>query len=688
MKRTWIAWLGVIGLIAAHFVVIRPQQTMVAEASTATTYTMTFNAKRNYVRTQDAYLPAQTITDFGLKTPQDVFIDKQDVLYIADTGNRRILRYNILTGTLLSEITHTEMTNPRGLFVTNNDIYVASGTDSKVFRFTKLGVFVESFGRPTSPSFGTAIFNPSKIAVDNRGNMYIQGDGVADGIIQLASNGEFLGYFTSNKVQLSASQQFLKLIFTEEQFNSIANRDPTLFSSVYIDDESTVYTTTMNTYRDAIKKHNTAGGNIFQDRVVSADDARDIVVDSKGIIYAAMNSGLIFIYTPDGDFIFNFGANSSQGNASNANISGIFKSLAAVAVDSRGYIWAVDDNRDSPFLQAFRPTDYSTQIYEALTLYQNRDYAGAIDIWEDVLKLNQMSVIAHNSIGKNYLQSQQYELAMVHFELAGNRSQYSEAFWEVRNFSIQVIVAPFLIFIVAWIILGEVWKRVKKLDKVQAFFADIQSKIVIPKLVHDLAFAGYVARHPQDGFYEIKRGRKGTLLSVTLLFVFVFIAYLIGLIGNDFIFQFVYPEELDFTAVIVGFFAIAGVFIVGNYLDTSIHDGEGTLKHIAYMVAYALVPYAIGTLITTGLSYVLTYNEVFILEFIQLAGLGWSAILIFIGISEIHNYTIKQTIVSLLITSVFVLIGLVVIILLMMVWSQVYFFVEALVKEVWRNVTR
>lgn len=689
MNKKLTAWLGTIAIVAAHalFFITAPQA-LSAEASTATTYTMTFNAKGNYVRTQDAYLPAQTLTDLGLNTPQDIFIDKNDILYIADTGNKRIVRYDIPTGVTLPVITHADMANPKGIFVTDDSIYIASGSNGKVIRFDLNGTFIESFGRPTSPSFGTAVFNPSKIAVDNRGNMYIQGDGISDGIIQLASNGEFLGYFTSNKVQLSLSQQFLQLIFSEEQFDSIANRDPTMFSSVFIDDQSTIYTTTMNTRNDAIKKHNTAGGNIFQGRILSTDDMRDVTVDSQGIIYGASDMGYIFIYTPDGDFIFHFGANSYDGDASNANISGIFRSLAAVAVDSRGYIWAADDDANSPFIQGFKPTDYSTQIYNALTLYQNRDYAGAISIWQEVLRLNQMSVIAHNSIGKNYLQSQNYEKAMEHFELAGNRPQYSEAYWEVRNVWIQGAVGPIIFAIVIWTILSFVYKRIRHLAPIVALREKVSKLLKMPEWVADLAYAGYVARHPQDGFYELKRGRKGTLLSIAILFGLTFFAYLFNLIGNDFIFQRVYPEELDFTAITVGFFAIASIFIVGNYLDTSIHDGEGTIRQIASMVAYSLVPYAISAVLATILSYGLTFNEVFILEFIELIGLLWSGVLIFVGISEIHNYTIKQTVVSLMITTVFVLIGLVVTILLMMVWTQVYSFFEVILKEVWRNVTR
>ena len=61
-------------------------------ASQATSYTYTLDENGYFVRTQDAYLPDKTITTLKLSAPQDLFIDKNNMLYIADTGNKRIVK--------------------------------------------------------------------------------------------------------------------------------------------------------------------------------------------------------------------------------------------------------------------------------------------------------------------------------------------------------------------------------------------------------------------------------------------------------------------------------------------------------------------------------------------------------------------------------------------------------------------
>ena len=53
---------------------------ILAQASQATSYTYTHDDKMNSIRTQDAYLPQQTITNLGLNAAEDMFIDKSNVM--------------------------------------------------------------------------------------------------------------------------------------------------------------------------------------------------------------------------------------------------------------------------------------------------------------------------------------------------------------------------------------------------------------------------------------------------------------------------------------------------------------------------------------------------------------------------------------------------------------------------------
>lgn len=664
-------------------------------ASPATFYTMTLNAKGRYVRTQDAYLPDKTNMSLGLKAPEDMIFDQNNHLWIADTGNARIVKYDTYANSVLNVLTYPEFRTPKGVFVSNRGVYVADSTARAVFRFDLNLNFVEKFEKPNSISFGDTIFSPSKIVVDNRGNMYIYGEGVNSGIIQLSNRGEFLGYFTTNKIRLNPIQRFYQLIFSQEQFDNIAQRDPATFSSLFIDQNSMIYTTTMSTNFNAVKKHNTQGGNIF-DQTIAYDDARDIYVDAQGIIYAGMQSGVIFVYDQQGRFIFSFGAGS---NAISDDVAGIFSKLSAIAVRNDGRVFALDDQKS--FLQSFEPTDYANQIYGAIYLYETRQYQASIDAWNGVLELNQMSVIAHNKIAESYLQIESYELAMKHFKLAGNRDGYSTASWEVRNINIQNSLGTFIILGVALFAVYTVLKYVDKKTgtyvmangetangpgKISTFLTPVKNVFKI-KFIADLLLLFKVMRHPVDSFYDIKVGKKGSMIAAFVIYLALFFIFINYSANKGFIYQYVAPEDLDITALILGYFSLTLLFVITNYLDTSINDGVGTLKNIFLMFIYALGPLVIAFSLTTLLSFVLTQDEVFFLDMTMNVGWAWTGILIFIGISETHQYTGKQTFRSIIMSLLFLVILAVVLIIIISMWQQLYLFIEAIVKEAIRNVT-
>ncbi|CDR30863.1 Streptogramin lyase [Acholeplasma oculi] len=650
-------------------------------ASSATSYTMTLNAKGQYVHTQDAYLPARTTMELQLNAPEDMIFDEDGYLWIADTGNLRIIKYDTRQNQMVYSLTHPDFRAPKGVFISSRGIYVADSAAQKVFRFDALGTLIETFSRPDSISFGNTNFAPNKLAVDNRGNIYIYGEGVSNGIIQLSNSGEFLGFFTTNRIQLSPIQEFQRLILSQEQFDNIVARDPQTFSSIFIDKNSMIYTTTMSTYRAAVKKHNTQGGNIFRG-VISFDDARDIYVDEQGIVYAGMQSGVIFVYDQAGDFIFNFGSSSSDPTQSQ-DVSGVFSRLSAIAIRDDGFIFALDDSKS--FLQSFEPTAYAKEVYRAIGLYDARQYSDAIQAWKDVLNLNQMSVIAHNNIAKSYLQLENYELAMHHFELAGNRGGYSDASWEVRNVTLQSYLGFFIIGMVLLYASSIVLKKVDhKTGVIKSSLAPVK-KFMGKKFIQDILFMFKVMRRPVDSFEDLKRHQKGSLKAAILLYALIFISFIFFNTSKGFIYQFIAVEDLDLTALVLGFFAVTLLFVISNYLDTSINDGIGTIKQIFMMFIYALSPLFIALILVTVLSHVLTYNEVFFLDFIMNIGMIWSFVLVFLGISEIHEYTGKETFRSIIMSLLFALIMVVVIIIIITMWQQLYLFIEAILKEAIRN---
>ena len=104
------------------------------------------------------------------------------------------------------------------------------------------------------------------------------------------------------------------------------------------------------------------------------------------------------------------------------------------------------------------------------------------------------------------------------------------------------------------------------------------------------------------------------------------------------------------------------------------------------MFGYSLTPLIIAMLLVTGLSYVLTLNEIFALELIMLIGWGWWIVQMVVGLKEVHEYTTGSAIMSIIFSLAFMLVLVIVIVIISVMGYQVYQFFIAIGKELLRNV--
>lgn len=657
-------------------------QPMCAEANQATSYTYSADENGYWVRTQDAYLPDKTVTELGLSAPEDLFIDGDNMLYIADTGNRRIVKYDIARGRVEGELTDSGFTAPRGVYVTENgDIYVADSGSRAVLVFDKNFQKLGSLGRPDSPIFADTNYEPKRVAVDGGGNVYLIGEGVYNGVIQLAGTGEFLGYFAVNDADLTFTQRLQQLLFTRAQLANLVDINPTVFTNVFVDKSGIVYTATSGTNRNGMKKHSTNGGNMFKTNVWSYDTLTDVYVDDDGLIYTSSAEGYINVYSKNGEEIFSFGS-----YVTTVDISGLFTSLPSLAVDRNGNIWCVDGSKG--YLQSFKPTEYAQMVYSAMNLYEEGRYSEAMVQWNEVLKLNQMSILAHNGVGKAYLHDEEYEASLEHFKVANNKDFYSQAYWEVRNAWLQKWLGPILGVVALLIVLRGVVKVIdrKKGGHIAAAGKRVKEKLGGLPVLKDMIYALRTPRHPMDYYYEIRKHRQGSILSTTVIYLLFFIDFMAFKTQKGFIYQTMKVEDLDIGSIVLGFFILLGLFILCNYLVTSINDGDGTFKQIYMIPAYGLMPAMISILVVTLVSYVLTYNEAFLLTIVLIIGITWSVITIFIGLQTVHDYTFGETVRSILLTVIFMIIVAVIGIIISIMWDSLYSFLTSVGKEMIQNV--
>jgi len=655
---------------------------MQVSASQATSYTYASDEDMNWERTQDAYLPDKTITELGLSAPEDLFIDENNMLYIADTGNRRVIKYDINNGQVAGILENSELAGPRGVYVTQEgEIYVADTAAKAVLIFDKDFNLIDKLTRPDAPIFADTNYEPKRVAVDGGGNIYLISEGVYNGVIQLAKTGEFLGYFAVNDADLTFSQRLQQLIFTREQLANLVDINPTVFANVFVDRDGIVYTATSGTNRNGMKKHSTNGGNMFKTDVWSYANLTDVYVDNRGLIYTSSASGYIDIYSKNGEEIFAIGS-----YVTTTDIVGLFTSLPSIAVDMDGNIWAVDGAKG--YLQSFKPTEYAQMVYEAMDLYESGLYDEAMEKWNEVLKLNQMSVLAHNGVGKAYLRAEDYEASLEHFKVANNKEYYSQSFWEVRNKWLQKWLGPILGVVIALLALR---KMVKVIDKkhggrLRQTGQQVRDKARMLPVWKDILYALKTPKRPMDSYYEIRKYRQGSVVSAAVIYMLFFIDFMAFKTVKGFIYQTTKVENMDIGSIVLGFFALLGLFIICNYLVTSINDGDGTFKQIFMIPAYGMMPAMIALLIVTCVSYALTYNESFLLTLVLLIGIVWSVITIFIGLQTVHDYTFGETVKSIILTVVFMIIIAVIGVIISIMWNSLYTFLTSVGKEIIQNV--
>jgi hypothetical protein len=208
------------------------------------------------------------------------------------------------------------------------------------------------------------------------------------------------------------------------------------------------------------------------------------------------------------------------------------------------------------------------------------------------------------------------------------------------------------------------------------------------RYINTVLFAFSVARHPLDSYYYMKRKEKGSLPGAAINFLFFFAAYLIFQISKGFVVQLAEIEDMDFTVIIGGFIGLYLLFVICNYLVTSINDGDGGIVDIFKLVSYSMFPLSVTLLAVTVVSHIMTENEVFLLMFMLVGGFAWSGALLWLGLQEVHNYSFSNTFKSLLFTVVFMLIAIIVLFNMTILFSQFVQFVEAIVREAYANITK
>jgi tetratricopeptide (TPR) repeat protein len=447
-----------------------------------------YNDYGESVPSPDAYLPVQVLAGDGigagsLNTPQDLYVANDGKIYIADTGNNRILIVSpewklIKEITQLTNTLNTSLLQPSGLFVDDQDnIYVCDTGNKRAVKIDVTGRVLNEYLKPESQTLDVDfVFKPLKIAVDSAGGVYIIAYGMYQGLISYDADGTFLNFYGSNKVEATLSviaDNMWKKLFTKSQRESMGRTIPTEYSNIMIDDKNFVYTTTLKTEASVneVKKLNALGNNILRFNAFNTYYAKnnfgdidmewskgqridnvfvDLTVDSDGILALLDRERCrIYEYNKENDLILVYGNKGGK--------KGEF--LNPTAIDQLNGNYLVLD-ADKGTITVLTPTVYAKDLKTVMKLYSDGLYKESIDGFTRLLSQNNNLSIAYKGIGKAYLQNEEYKTAMINFRKANDKQGYSDALNEYRKIFLRKnLLLLSLISVITVILVGILVKK-------------------------------------------------------------------------------------------------------------------------------------------------------------------------------------------------------------------------------------
>ena len=689
-------------IICALFVIVMLASCAVIGINASSAYqTYTYSISGFALHSPDAYTAdlngvithMEMKLDTDLKNPSDLVTDDSGNVYIADTGNNRIICLGrdykeefIITSFVNDKGVADSLNAPQGCFITDDRIWVCDTGKGRIVVFDRDGDFVKIVEAPTSNLFGdNSLYKPVAIAVDKYNRLFIVSSGTYQGIIVMTEDGEFTGFIGAQATTLSAWEIIWRRFQTDEQREAQEENLSTEFNNITIDDDGFIYVTTsgieagsvesaitskskdgkympvkmLNTKGDEIMKRNgfwpPAGEVDFatmssnENDITGASTIIDVAVGPEGT-WSIIDSKRQRIYTYDsnGNLLFAFGDKGTM--------IGNIESVKAISY--QGDKMLILDNTTNA-ITVFNRTEYGDTLISALEAENDRDFTLAISRWTEVLKLNSNFDTAYVGIGQAMYLNGEYEESLEYFESAYDTENWSKSFQEIRRIwmsdyfllLIVIIVAIIVAFIFANKFISKVNKRATTSGKKRTFG-------------EELAYCFYVILHPFDGFWDLKHEKRGSVRASIVIIAVTILSFFYQSIGQGYLMN---PQGLysSIWTQVIGVLVPLFLFITANWCLTTLFEGEGSFKDIFIACSYSLTPVPLLLIPATLLSNVCTLSEIDIISVIATFSFIWLGLLIVFGTQVTHDYTMGKNILMIVST----LVGMVFIMFIILLFS-------------------
>lgn len=586
----------------------------------------------------------------SLLEPSDLYIGADDCVYIADTGNNRIVKLDSDGKFLNTFDDGGKLNGPKGIYVDKDgDMFISDTMNERIVHLDKDGIFIEEFTKPESPLLDADMdFQIGRIAISKQGYLYtVRGQY----FMEIDAENEFKGFVGTNKVGFSLKALLIRMFASKEQKAQLLNAEPPSYNSFDIGDDGLVYATLggdvtsgqiqiINMVEKNIYPVLQFGEPLFNEHTGGINHPQfiDIAVGDGTLIYALEQySKCIYVYDGNGQLVAVFGGDGT--------VKGRFQTPQAVDINSKGEIFVLD--KQTGAVHYFEPTLFMQDVTQALRLYDAGEYTASSELWQKVLDTDANYTVANCGLADCLYKFGDYQAAMELYRQAEDMAGYGKAFSEHRHEIFRqyffLIIATIAV-IATVILLCCMWLKRKADSTLSVYFSanGIINRTPMSILSHVLL----TLVHPLDSIDILKAQRKKKtawlaipiFLLATIAVNYTYIFYAHYSLGSK------QPEDanilLEAALVLIPFLS----FTVAAYFMSSIMNGESKFKEQLLCYSYALVPYIILKPLIGALSNVLCYNERGLYGLLGTVALGWSLILIFTALKRLNDYSFGRAI--------------------------------------------
>jgi len=685
--------------------------------------TYVYNYDGEPVESPHAYVPQMVIdgSKFGISaflSPEDMCIDSNGNVYVADTGNARVVVLDsaLQNARVISEFEFEgnmyKLTRPTGLYVTEKgELYVADSTGINIYVFSREGECIKVIEKPQSTLLPDDFsYIPSKISVDKAGRIYIVSTGNTYGVVALNDEGKFSTFIGAQKVGISVIDKIWRKFMTKEQKKRTLSYVPTNYNNINIDEKGFLYVTA--TYSDInavvqsivsrstdnryamIKKLNSSGEDVLirngafppggdveislstdgnatnTDTLYGPSSIVDVAIGRNGV-YTLVDQkrGKLFTYDNSGNLLYAFGGSGYQ--------TGTFRQLTAADYDAQNRLFALDCNAGK--ITVFAPTGYGALVDKAISLSSDRKYEEAVEVYEQILLENSNFDLANIGIGTAKMRQGKYEEAMYYFKLANDVDNYSEAYSEHRRQILgdYILVIPLVIVALCFGI-GKFFKFAKKYNAKTP-----NSKTAKRSFMQEFMYAFHIIFRPFDGFWELKRSKRGSVKSASAILSLAVVSMLFREVGLGYIYTGEPKNDTNLLLSLGVLLGVVAIWCISNWCLTSLMYGEGGLKDIYVASCYALLPIVFFTIPATVLSNFVTQNEMMFVDFFFVIGYIWTGFLLFCAVLSTHDYQLGTNVATVVMT----LVGMVIIVFLMLLFVNLIGQMTSMVSNIYNEIT-